>query len=199
MTFHIETFEHLHAEQDDPWGYERYWYEQRKRQLTLAMLTRPRYTHAFEPGCSIGVLTRALAERCDRLLCSDASEAALAAAHQRLRDLPNVTLEQQALPQEWPAAQFDLIVFSELGYYLDYPALIELIGCMRKSLTADGELLACHWRHPIAGGALDGDGVHALLDDRLGLTRLAEHREPDLIMSLWSRDKRSPARREGLA
>ncbi|RKQ95710.1 nodulation protein S (NodS) [Kushneria sinocarnis] len=199
MSFHPDEFDRLHAAQADPWGQEQHWYEQRKRQLTLAMLGRRRYARAFEPGCSVGVLSRALTERCDSLLCSDASTAALATARTRLAELAGVTLRQQQLPDEWPAGHFDLIVFSELGYYLTREALIRLIPAIRHALTAEGELLACHWRHPIAGGELDGDEVHDLLEEHLGLPRLAEHREPDLIMTLWSRDERSPAQREGLA
>ena len=42
----------------DPWGFEDRWYEQRKYAVSLALFPAARYRSAFEPGCSIGVLTR---------------------------------------------------------------------------------------------------------------------------------------------
>ena len=41
---------------------------------------RERYASAFEPGCSIGVLTAQLAPRCDRLLACDVAAAAVESA-----------------------------------------------------------------------------------------------------------------------
>ncbi|MFE7421819.1 hypothetical protein [Rhodococcus sp. NPDC057529] len=58
-------FDAMYAASPDPWGFGDRWYEQRKYALTLAALPRPRYRRAFEPGCSIGILTAALAHRCD--------------------------------------------------------------------------------------------------------------------------------------
>ena len=75
-----EYFERLYAQSADPWDFEASPYEAAKYAATLAALPRPRYANAFELGCSIGVLTRALAPRCERLLATDVSEAALAQA-----------------------------------------------------------------------------------------------------------------------
>ena len=47
------------------------WYEQRKYAITMALLPYRRYRHAFEPGCSVGVLTEQLASRCDRVTSTD--------------------------------------------------------------------------------------------------------------------------------
>lgn len=56
----------MYAASDDPWGFDDRWYERRKYALTLAILTRPTYTCAFEPGCANGALTELLQARCDR-------------------------------------------------------------------------------------------------------------------------------------
>lgn len=42
----------------DPWDFESRWYEQRKYALSAAMLPKPRYRRAFEPGCSIDLRRR---------------------------------------------------------------------------------------------------------------------------------------------
>ena len=61
----------------DPWGFEDRWHEQRKYAISLAQLPAARYRSAFEPGCSVGVLTRLLASRCDTLLSCDVAAAAV--------------------------------------------------------------------------------------------------------------------------
>ena len=57
-------FEQIYDHDPDPWGFESRWYEHRKYALTMAALPEPHYRSAFEPGCSIGVLTDLLAPRC---------------------------------------------------------------------------------------------------------------------------------------
>ena len=59
-------FEQMYRDHPDPWEFESSLYEQRKYAVTVASLPRSRYRSAYEPGCSIGVLTELLATRCDR-------------------------------------------------------------------------------------------------------------------------------------
>src|SRR5690349_13383131 len=96
----------------DPWQLGERWYEKRKFAITLALLPRPRYRHAFEPGCSVGVLTAMLATRCDRVTATDVAPAALDAARERVAG-DDVTLLRRSLDEPWPATDFDLIVLSE--------------------------------------------------------------------------------------
>ncbi|WP_409932426.1 SAM-dependent methyltransferase [Paraburkholderia sp. BCC1886] len=190
----------LYKQSDDPWKLRDGWYESRKRSLTLALLPRPRYRNAFEPGCANGELTAGLAPRCEALLAADLHERAVLAARERLADQPHVRVEQRTVPHEWPtdAGPFDLIVISEFAYYLDGTDLETLAARISASLTSDGTLLACHWRRPFAEALESADTAHALFDTRCGLTRLAHHDEADLLIDVWSRDARSVAQREGL-
>ncbi len=55
-------FDRMYSESADPWQLQSRWYERRKYAITLALLPYARYRHAFEPGCSVGVLTEQLAE-----------------------------------------------------------------------------------------------------------------------------------------
>jgi len=68
VTLGGDYFDAMYEAATDPWGFEDRWYEQRKYAISLALLPERRYRHAFEPGCSIGVLSGMLAGRCDRLL-----------------------------------------------------------------------------------------------------------------------------------
>ncbi|WNG27441.1 hypothetical protein F0U62_28050 [Cystobacter fuscus] len=123
MSVPMAHFERMYADSEDPWEYRRRWYERRKRALTLAMLPHARYARAFEPGCSIGELSAELAARCDALLVSDGSEAAVRVARRRLAPWPHVRVEQRLLPDAWPEGTFELVVLGEFGYYLDAKAL----------------------------------------------------------------------------
>lgn len=198
MSVATPYFDQLFADNDDPWAFRQRWYERRKRALTLALLTRPRYASIFEPGCANGELSFELAPRCDRLLCCDTASAAVALARSRLLGFPHAQVNQSRLPEQWPEGQFDLIVLSELCYYLDACDLSRLIDCALASLTHDGQLLACHWRPPIDGCPQTAEQVHALLGQRLHMPLLASHHEHDFLLDLWSRDGTSVASLEGL-
>lgn len=189
-------FESLYQENRDPWGFRSRWYEARKRQITLAALPEPHYDRVFEPGCSIGVLTHELAARSGSVLAMDISARALEQA--RMDQPDNVELRQGSVPADWPPGRFDLIVLSEMGYYLDEPNSRHL-----AQLAAGGtrDLIAVHWRHRVGDYPLTGDQFHRILDQiaaRLGLGRICSHVEADFRLAVWSRDQRSVASRTGL-
>ena len=71
MTLGQPYFDDLYRHHPDPWGFRTRWYETRKRQMTMAALPDQHYASVFEPGCSIGLLTRLLAARSDRVLAMD--------------------------------------------------------------------------------------------------------------------------------
>src|ERR1700756_3325667 len=110
MTLDPGYFRDQYAASPDPYGLAERWYEARKYALSLALLPRERYGTAFEPGCSIGVLTAKLAARCDSLLSCDAVADAVASARSRTAALPGVRVDQRVIPGDWPPGEFDLIV-----------------------------------------------------------------------------------------
>ena len=70
------------------------------------------------PVCSIGVLTAKLAVICDHVLAMDIAPTAVDQARARCREFKNVEVVCGALPQDLPQGSLDLIVLSEVGYYL---------------------------------------------------------------------------------
>lgn len=182
-----EVFDDLYRSSTDPWDFEDSFYEHRKRALSLAMLPRPRFASVFEPGCSIGVFTRELAGRADALTATDISERALELARTRLSGLDQVRLVQGGVPRDWPVGRFDLVVVSEIGYFLQHSELEELVRRTEASLTEDGVVLLCHWRHPNEGWELTGDQVHEAFRAQSGLRVVAEHCEEDFRIDVLAR------------
>lgn len=201
MTTPPSYFEAMYAADPDPWSFETRWYDTRKHALTAAAATRPRYRSAFEPGCSTGRLTALLAPRCDRLLAVDAVPSAVETAAARLASAPHVTVRPGRVPADWPAGTFDLIVLSELAYYFDDADLATLLDRAVDSLEPGGDLVAVHWRWPVADHFRSGDEAHAALAARPGLTRVSRLEEDDFLLEVFTRvppPARSVAQRENL-
>lgn len=178
------VFDRVHRDTADPWDVDGSWYEERKRDLTLAALPRRRFRHALEVGCSIGALTAQLASRCDQVLAVDESSVAVASARERLQSAPNVRVAQAHVPEAWPDGRFDLVVVSEVGYFLSPGRLRRLVSRAEASLADDGVIVLCHWRHPIVGWPLDGPKVHELWHGATRLGVVAEHREADFLLDV---------------
>ena len=177
-------FDAVHAGTEDPWDYTGSWYERRKRALTLAALPSPSYSAGLEIGCSIGTLSVELADRCGSFVAVDASSAALVHASRRLAHLPAAETRHLTVPQDWPEGQFDLIVVSEVGYYLAPGELTELFDRVHATLLPGGTLALCHWRHPIDGWELDGEAVHAAARRQLGWPGAGLYRERDFVLEI---------------
>ena len=160
-----DYFEALYAADPDPWRFATSDYERDKYAATLAALPDRRFTNALEVGCSIGVLTAHLAARCDDLLALDVAEGALAQARARC---PNVRFERRAVPGDWPPGRFDLIMFSEVLYYLDAAAIQPTAAKAVAALQPGGCILLVHYLggtdYPSTGDeAADGFTAHAAL------------------------------------
>ncbi|ROS30791.1 LmbE family N-acetylglucosaminyl deacetylase [Cellulomonas sp. PhB150] len=193
-----DFFDAAYARRDDPWRLGTRWYEERKRALTLAALPAPRFGSALEVGSSIGLLTADLAVRCDQLLATDVAEAAVRRTADRLVDRPGVTARRHDVRDGVPDGPYDLVVLSEVAYYLTAPELVTLAGRLRAALSPEGVVVACHWRHPVHEHAQTGDDVHRTLDRTLGLTRVSTYRDADVALDVWGVEGRSVAQREGL-
>ena len=167
MTPSVPTshFDGLYAARADPWAYETSAYEADKYRASLAALPRERYGRALEVGCSIGVLTARLAERCDALVALDASAAPLARARARCAAHPHVEVRQARFPTATFRGPFDLAVVSEVGYYLSAADLGRARNRLAALAAPGAHLLLVHWLGS-TGGPLTADAVHgAFLGD----------------------------------
>jgi LmbE family N-acetylglucosaminyl deacetylase len=187
-----DTLDELHRSTPDPWGVDERWYEHRKRQLTLAALPRRRFRRALEVGCSRGALAEDLATRSEEIVAVDQSAMAVHAARKRLADVPGASVAELDVPGQWPVGRFDLVVVSEMGYFLSPTDLDRLIDRIADSLDDDGVVLLCHWRHHVAGWVLDGPDVH----ERFRASRLpdeaARYEDRDVEIAVLCRQESWP-------
>ena len=154
-------FECLYARDPDPWRFATSEYERAKYAATLDALPPGRHTRAFEIGCSIGVLTRQLAARCDELLAVDVSALALRQAEERCEDQPWVQFAQMDLRHEWPEGSLDLIVFSEVLYYLGIDGIHAAARHTLEALAPGGSVVLVNWHGP-TDGACSGEEAATL-------------------------------------
>lgn len=148
-------FDELYASDPDPWQFATSDYERSKYAATLEALPRSRYAAALEVGCSIGVLTEVLARRCDALVSIDLAERVLARARERCWGLSHVRFELAQVPGQWPDGTFDLILLSEVVYYLDADDVARLVDRVQTCLSPGGIVVLVHWtgetHYPLTG------------------------------------------------
>lgn len=191
-------FEDLYRHNSDPWGYDSHWYEARKRQICLALLTRPRYPKVLEVGCSNGHLSFHLAQRAEQLLCIDVSESAVQLASERLQEFEHVVVENRKIPEDYSIQKFDLILISEMAYYLSANELHQFIEKLKHSLNDDGEILCCHWRHEIQDFELNAEQVHQAFQQHFPFHHYLSLNDPDFMIDVWTANTSSLAQQEKL-
>ena len=154
-TLDPDYFKGMYATESDPWQFATSAYERDKYAATLAALPRPHYASGLDVGCSIGVFTRQLCPRCDALIGLDVVPSVLEEARARCADCPNASFRLAAVPGTWPDGRFDLIVISEVAYYLDRADLARLVARVEGASLPEADIVLVHWlgttHYPLSG------------------------------------------------
>ncbi len=180
-------FEERWALGDDPWEHGSRWYETRKYDLTAAALPRPMYRRSFEPGCGAGFLTQRLAERSTDHLAMERHPRGVRTTTERCRHLASVTVTEGCIPSDWPDGRFDLIVLSEVLYYLADDELAEVLGRAHVALAPGGDLVAVHYRAVVDEHVRTGDEVHHRLTTSAPWEHLLHGVDPDFVLDVVRR------------
>lgn len=187
-----EFFEQMYTTIEDPWAFASNEYEQQRYATILGFVPRGRFRRVFEPGCSIGELTARLAARCGFVTAIDIAEAAVNTARDRCCGRDNVDVHQGSLLDDMPAGPFDLVVFSEIGYYFVTAQLVELAHEIASRIEPRGQLIAAHWTGKSPDHLLPGHHVHEILREHLPMEHLHhENHESDdrdgFVLDIWRR------------
>jgi SAM-dependent methyltransferase len=170
-----EFFEAMYRREGDPWNFAGSAYETRRYDAIMAALAGERFGRAFEPGCSVGVLTERLAGVANWVTACDLSETAVQRARERCAGLKNLSIVCGGLEDVAVRGEWDLVVLSEIGYYFSALEWASISGGIVARMPHSGTLLAVHWLGTSADHLTSGDEVHRTLreDRRLAL----EHEE----------------------
>jgi SAM-dependent methyltransferase len=196
----VEFFEQRYRRDLDYWDFATSPYEQDRYRTLLDHIGPGPFAAAYEPGCSIGVFTELLARRCDRLLATDPSPTAVAAAAERCAPHPHVEVVVGGLPGDLRdrngeptrrdrerAGRFDLIVFSEVGYYFDVAALEGILADVCEALRPNGILIGTHWTGRSEDHRMQGAEVHATINRQACLLQERQEAHPGFLLGCWRR------------
>jgi cyclopropane fatty-acyl-phospholipid synthase-like methyltransferase len=156
-------FEAKYQKRPDPWDFSSDIYELRRYDAIISAISHRRYRRAFEPGCSIGVLTQRLAAYCDAVYAIDFSPTASAQAQARCAHLSHVEVRCAAMPERMPTKDFDLLVLSEIGYYFTSQVWQRISTTLIDSIPKGATVLAAHWLGHSQDHYISGDQVHKIL------------------------------------
>jgi peptidoglycan/xylan/chitin deacetylase (PgdA/CDA1 family)/ubiquinone/menaquinone biosynthesis C-methylase UbiE len=128
----------------DPWNYGSA-YEQEKYSRQLELLPDGPIESALELACAEGHFTATLAPRTRRLIATDISATALERAAERCRGHAHVEFRQLDLSADALPQGLDLIVCSEVLYFLsDEAELRQVAARLAAALKPGGHLVMAH-------------------------------------------------------
>jgi SAM-dependent methyltransferase len=142
----VGGFERKFRENIDPWNYTSSLFERFKRRVLIRACGLTKYGRVLELGCANGETTFALTRISLRLLAVDGSVTAIEAAKRRLAGNAHVSFSCLTIPEEMPRGPFDLIIISELAYYLPKHRLSLLGRRISASLASGGRAVVLNNR-----------------------------------------------------
>ncbi|UCI07181.1 trifunctional glycosyltransferase/class I SAM-dependent methyltransferase/polysaccharide deacetylase [Mesorhizobium sp. B1-1-8] len=138
------SFWDRHFATEDPWNYNSP-YEQEKYERQLEILPAGPIARALELACAEGHFTRQLAPRVGHLTATDISAVAIGRARARCGDQPNVEFGTLDFSTDTLPGEMDLIVCSEVLYYLeDLAELRRVAKKLVEALAPGGSFISAH-------------------------------------------------------
>lgn len=186
----MTDFDALYQQHSDPWQIRSSWYERRKRELLLACLPKEHYRKTLELGCGTGEMTAQLAQRSTTVHAVDLSPIALQRCHQHLKamGIHNVHTSCVRVPEVWPInepCEFDLLVVSELAYYLEDTEIDGFIEGCQRALETGGDWLMCHYLPSFHDRRQDTQWLHQRITDTLNKEPIVTHSDEAFLLNIW--------------
>lgn len=178
-------FEAKYKEKADPWNFTTDAYELQRYDAIVSAISHQQYRRAFEPGCSIGVLTERLADYCDAVYAIDFSPSASKQAKDRCAHLPNVEVRCASILEAPHMEDFDLLMLCEIGYYFSAEEWQRISSGLIESLPCGATVLGAHWLGESQDHRISGDEVHAILFRQPGLQLEYAERSEAMRLDRW--------------
>jgi SAM-dependent methyltransferase len=154
-------FDHFFDE-GDPFGFDVHPEEQLKFDRTLEVCGDGPLGRVLELGCAVGTFTEVLAPRATDVLAIDVSQSAVDQVLRRLDGQDHVRAVAMAIPDEFPDETFDLVIASDVLYYLPVPVLQRCVDRIEESLAPGGTFVSVHYV-PRMGSVLNGEEAHGVV------------------------------------
>ena len=167
-------FDHFFDE-GDPFGFDRNPEEQLKFARTLEVCGDGPLGRVLELGCAVGSFTEVLAPRCGEVVALDVSQSAVDQVIERTRAHSNVRAVAMSIPDDYPEGTFDLVVASDVLYYLPVDVLRRCVERIEASLADGGAFVAVHYV-PRMGSVLNGDEAHDIVTAHTTLRHVLSER-----------------------
>lgn len=181
------AFEELYRQQADPWSYRSSAYERAKYAATLEACGTGPFESALELGGSIGVFSALLASRCRALTTIDFSATAVRIAQAELAHIPRAQPIVGEIPHAIPDGPYDLVVASEVLYYLDAPTVAATLARLGDVVYAHGRLVLVHWIPTGPERLLSALQVHQLVCHVSWLRAVADQSTSDYLLHVLER------------
>lgn len=184
-----EYFKGVYDASEDPWNFETSEYEAKKYAATIAALPKKQYEHVLELGCSIGVLTQLLAQKSKHLLATDVSQKALDLAARRCEKSGNISFRKMDFSKELPDSRYDLIMVSEVAYYLSPGDWESAAGNLYHRLEPEGNIVLVHWLPEVHDYPQTGDEVHESFEKLMKekMTKVFSDRAENYRIDVWAK------------
>ncbi len=183
----LAAFEARYRADPDPWRYQSSPYEREKYAATLAACGPGPFASALELGASIGVFSAQLAPRCRVLTTIDGAPSAVAAARLRVRDRRGVSVILGKIPEDIPRRPYDLVVASEILYYLSPARLEATLAVLRQGLARGARVVAVHWCPAGPERPFTARQIHAKLRDLPWLQQRESRPTPEYLLNTLER------------
>ncbi len=183
----LADFEARYQADPDPWRYTASQYERDKYAATLEACGPGPFRRALELGSSIGVFSAMLAPLCERVVTIDGAATAVQSARKRLAACRSVDVRLGEIPDALPDGPFDLVVASEILYYLAPEQLERTLRAVVDRMPAGSRLVAVHWRAPGPERPYDADGAHGVLRATPGLEPIETGGNADYLLDVLER------------
>ena len=192
-----DLFDVYYLVKKDPWNYRTCELEQRKYRDILSLLPQAPIESALELGCAEGEFTRMLAPRVGTLTALDSSPTALKRARRSQPGQTPVAFQEMNILHQDPAGQFDLVLASEILYYMgNLEKISEVASRMLTWVKPGGHLMLCHMRSqsdeqggfPVPRWTPSHPGacsVHGIFDNLAELERISEVTDPLYRVTLY--------------
>ena len=136
-------FERLYLEKSDPWELRSSAYERQKYKRTLDRILERRKgsERVLEVGCSVGTFTRQLAENFQQVVAIDFSDEAIARAAEYCGEKRTIRFIRSNLQSLKLNDAFDVIVCSEILYYIDRRHSAAVCTQLERLLAPNGVIV----------------------------------------------------------